>query len=149
MPTRAVIAFLAVLMAAVAAVPVVGAPRGLAAGETVRWTGTAPGLGVVGQNDQLLARYGEAPACDPITCELHELRVAERGELVVTAADGHGEVEVDVFRPDGRFVSGIAPPGSATSGKVPAAPPGTYHVQVTTSQSIDRGGAFDASASLR
>ena len=149
MPKRLSIAFLAAVMAAAAAVPVIGATRGMAPGETVRWAGNAPGLGVVGMNDQMLARYGEAPACDPITCHLQELQVGERGELVVTAADGNGEVEVDVFRPDGTFVAGIAPPGSATSVKIPDAAAGTYLVQVTTNQSIDRGGAFEASATLR
>ena len=149
MPKRVLIAFLAALMVAVAAVPVIGATRGMASGDTVRWAGEAPGLGVVGMNDQMLARYGEAPACEPVTCELHELHVGERGELVVTAADGNGEVEVDVFRPDGTFVAGIAPPGYPTSVKLPDAAAGTYLVQVTTNQSIDRGGAFKASATLR
>jgi hypothetical protein len=149
MPRRVMIGLLAALMAAVAAVPVIGATHGMGAGETVRWAGAAPGLGVIGQNDQLLARYGEAPACDPITCHLHELQVGERGELVVTAADGNGEVEVDVFRPDGTFASHIAPQGATTSVKIPDAAAGTYLVQVTTNQSIDRGGAFEASATLR
>ena len=149
MPKRVLIALLAAVMVAVAAVPVIGATRGMAPGETVRWAGEAPGLGVIGMNDQMLARYGEPPACDPITCDVRELQVGERGELVVTAADGNGEVEVDVFRPDGRFVSGIAPQGAATAVKIPDAVAGTYLVQVTTNQSIDRGGAFKASATLR
>ena len=149
MPTRMLIGFLAVLMVAVAAVPVIGATHGVTAGETVRWAGEAPGLGVIGENDQLLARYGEAPGCDPITCDLHELQVGERGELVVTARDGNGEVEVDVFRPDGSFVAHIAPPGAVTSVRIPDATAGTYFVQVTTNQSMDHGGAFTASATLR
>ena len=149
MRKRVLIALLAALMVAVAAVPVIGATKGIASGETVRWAGTAPGLGVIGENDQLLARYGEAPACDPITCDLHELQLAEAGELVVTAGDGHGEVEVDVFRPDGSFVSRIAPRGAVTSVSIPDAAAGTYLVQVTTNQSMARGGAFTASATLR
>ena len=149
MPKRILIALLAALMVAAAAVPVLGATRGMGSGDTVRWAGTAPGLGVIGQNDQLLARYGEAPGCDPITCDLHELEVADTGELVVTAADGSGEVEVDVFRPDGTFVSRIAPAGATTAVVVPVARAGRYLVQVTTNQSIDRGGEFRASATLR
>lgn len=149
MSKRILIALLAALMLVAAAVPVLGATRGMASGETVRWTGSAPGLGVIGQNDQLLARYGEPPACDPITCDLHELELGEAGDLVVTASDGAGEVEVDVFRPDGTFVSRIAPAGATTSVTVPDAQPGRYLVQVTTNQSIDRGGKFRASATLR
>ena len=148
MHKRVLIALLATLMVAAAAVPVLGSTGGLSTGETVRWTGEAPGLGVIGQNDQLLARYGEAPGCDPIVCDLHELQVGEAGELVVTAADGIGEVEVDVFRPDGTVLSRIAPPGSTTSVTLPVQP-GRHLVQVTTNQSIDRGGAFRASATLR
>ena len=149
MPKRLLIGLLALLMAAAAAVPVLGATRGMSAGETVRWTGTAPGLGIIGENDQLLARYHEAPGCEPITCDLHELEVGDAGDLVVTAADGFGEVEVDVFRPDGTFVSRIAARGATTSVTVPDVEPGRYLVQVTTNQSIDRGGAFRASATLR
>jgi len=149
MSKRILIALLAGLMVAAAAVPVLGATGGMSAGETVRWAGKAPGLGVIGQNDQLLARYGEAPGCDPIVCDLHELQIGEPGELVVTAADGIGEVEVDVFRPDGTFLSRIAPLGSTTVVTIPDVKPGRYLVQVTTNQSIDRGGAFRASATLR
>ena len=149
MPKRILIGLLAMFTLAAAAVPVLGAASGMAAGETVRWTGTAPGLGVVGENDQMLARYGEPPACDPITCHLHEIRVRDAGELVVTAADGAGEIEVDVFRPDGTFVSRIAPKDMTTAVNVTGVEPGRYLVQVTTNQSIDAGGAFRASATLR
>ncbi len=149
MRKRLLTGLIAILTLAAAAVPVLGASGGMGAGETVRWTGKAPGLGVIGENDQLLARYGEAPGCNPVTCDLHELQVGEAGELVVTAADGVGEVEVDVFRPDGTFLSRIAPRGMTTSVTVPDVQPGRYLVQVTTNQSIDRGGAFRASATLR
>ena len=149
MPKRVLIGLLALVTLAAAAVPVLGASRGMAAGETVRWAGTAPGLGIVGENDRMLARYQEAPACDPITCDLHEIRVRDAGELVVTAADGAGEIEVDVFRPDGTFLSRIAPKGMTTAVNVPDVKPGRYLVQVTTNQSMDAGGAFRASATLR
>ena len=147
MPKRFLIGLLALVMGAAAAVPVLGATRGLGIGETVRWAGQAPGLGVVGENDRLLARYGQAPACAAVTCDLHEVRVGEPGELLVAAGDGTGHVEVDVFRPDGTFVSRIDPQGTTTV-SLPVRP-GRHLVQVTTSQSIDRGGAFTASATLR
>lgn len=131
------------------AVPVAGATGGLAAGETVRWAGVAPGLGVIGENDRMLGRYGEAPGCNPVTCDLHEIEVGEAGELVVTAADGVGGIEVDVFRPDGTFLAYVGVPGAETSVTVPDAVPGRYLIQVTTNQSIDRGGAFTATATLR
>lgn len=149
MPKRFLLTVLVPVIVVVAAVPGIGATRGLSAGENVRWTGEAPGLGVIGENDQLLARYGEAPGCDPVTCDLHEIVVGEAGELVVAATDALGGIEVDVFRPDGTFVSRVGLPGEATTVTLPDAAPGRYLVQVTTSQSIDRGGAFAAAATLR
>ena len=133
----------------VAAVPVLGAAPGLKTGETVAWVGAAPGLGVIGENDQLLARYGEAPGCNPVTCSPQEVRVAEPGALSVTARDGFGGIEVDVFRPDGKFVAAVGAPGTATTVRLPTATAGTYLVQITTNQSIHRGGEFRASALLR
>ena len=149
MPKRILLSVLVPLILVAAAVPVLGATTGLGSGETVRWAGTAPGLGVIGQNDQMLARYGEAPGCDPITCDLREVEVGEAGELVVSAADGAGGIEVDVFRPDGKFLSRVGLPGGATSVTVPDAQPGRYLVQVTTNQGMDAGGRFTASATLR
>ena len=137
------------LILVVAAVPVLGATSGLQAGQSVRWTGAAPGLGVIGENDQLLARYGEAPGCNVVTCDLHELVVGEAGDLYVTAQDGVGGIEVDVFRPDGRFVATVGTPGTATVAKLPGVTPGRYLVQVTTNQAIDQGGRFTATALLR
>ena len=148
MHKRLSIALPACLMVVAAAVPVLGATGGLGLGDTVRWTGAAPGLGVIGGNDQLPARYGEAPECNPVTCDVQEIQVADPGELVVSAADGNGDVEVDVFRPDAGSLAHRAG-GLHHHGDGADARPGRYLVQVTTNQSIDRGGAFRAAATLR
>jgi hypothetical protein len=109
------------------------------------WTGSAAGYGVVVVNS-LVARTCQAPACDEFV-----LKVADAGDLVVsaTANGASGFTELDVVRPDGSTISNDGGAGNPTSElRLKRVSPGTYRVRTHTNAPAARDATYRASAKL-
>jgi hypothetical protein len=146
------IALIPVLLLA-AFIPVVASASDgneLSTGRLVKWSGTAPGFGLVGWNDVEVGA-GREPDCAAPTCAVRDLEVTGRGDLFVSAMDlaRGGQVEIVVWRPDGTFARSVSAPGGTSVVKVPRASKGRYTIQIQTNRRIDEGGRFKASALLR
>jgi hypothetical protein len=138
------------LVAAITAVASASSGNELSTGRVVKWSGTAPGFGIIGWNEMEVSS-GREPDCAAPTCAMKDIEVTGRGDLFVSAMDlaRSGQAEVIVFAPNGTFERSVSAPGRVAVVKLAHAAKGRYTVQVQTNQRIEEGGRFKASALLK
>jgi hypothetical protein len=150
---RLVVVSGAVAALAAATVPAIGSEPSSGtvsnASPAVAWTGTATGYGVVPANI-LLDATGQGASCPPGACDTFALKVADGGDLLVTAAQRARDnfTELHVVLPDGTKHYVVSDDSKPATIRIKKAAAGDYGVEVLTNETAASSGEYDASATL-